>query len=310
MFIKIDLNPDQTARLYALMVSDENRDANGVPFFRITKSGSRQGYKDKVEISVTEFLSSDKKDVEDRLAIDSERGEKGCPKEGSTLDEPIPGELLLKIFNAIGRYPFDVNEEKPTERVRCINPNYIPEPPFPIHRELAQLLSELQGSTTDSRIRKVIWWIQGVTSYETDDPKDLRCWLNAKGNDLMAEAAEENPEALKIVGKIVKMFRNREMPAEKTEDDPYVVLSKREIAELITLPKHQMSDLMHWLHRVYDIGPNDTSEAAIEDKTHFRQRGKHLLEAIVKEKGETVPHVVDLINSAMGEHLAILSDES
>lgn len=105
MYVKIDLNPEQTARLYALQVSEENRDPAGNPYFRITKAGSRPGNKDKVEISIMEFVSTDRKSAENRLSMDEEH-DHSASKEKPEKGEPIPGSLLLKIFNAIGRFPF------------------------------------------------------------------------------------------------------------------------------------------------------------------------------------------------------------
>lgn len=104
MFLRIDLNPEETARLYTLQVSKENCDAQGNPYFRVTKCGSRQGNRDKVEISIAEFMVGDRKSVENRLALDAEQDE-GPSREGAHKGDPIPAALLQKIFNAIGRFP-------------------------------------------------------------------------------------------------------------------------------------------------------------------------------------------------------------
>ncbi|MDD4995483.1 MAG: hypothetical protein PHW53_03415 [Patescibacteria group bacterium] len=105
MFLRIDLNPEETARLYALQVSKENCDAQGNPYFRVTKSGSRQGNRDKVEISIAEFMVGDRKSVENRLAVDTDQDENLVSREGAHKGDPIPAALLQKIFNAIGRFP-------------------------------------------------------------------------------------------------------------------------------------------------------------------------------------------------------------
>lgn len=191
MFIKMKLNTEELAALLALQVSEKNKDSSGQPFFRVTKTGASGNSKDRVEIQIIEFnVQGD--DRENSLAIDHAYDEKHLPgRQGPNLGEPIPGELLLLIFNAIGRFPV-------AEAVPLMDSK--PAAPLPLTPEFLTDFHSLISLLNEREEMAVKEWIKGIIhAYSKGDAENLRRWLESNLDHpcAMSFTLEEQPQAAK-----------------------------------------------------------------------------------------------------------------